>query len=76
MLYHNDGITQVAQMTQSVDQLVIIPLMQTDARFIQNIQNSHEGRTDLGCKADTLTFSARQSCRCSGEGQIIQTNIF
>ncbi len=60
MLYHEYGITQVAQFFQSFEQTLIVALVKADGRFVQNIQNAHQGRTDLGRQADALTFSAGQ----------------
>ena len=34
---HDDGVAQVTQMAQGGNQLVVVPLMQSDARLVQNI---------------------------------------
>ncbi len=51
--------------------------MQSDARFIKNIHDTSQFRTDLGCQTDALQFAARQSSgqtikRQIGEAHIIQ----
>ena len=40
MLHHNHRIPQIAQIFQRCNQLTVIPLMQADTGFIQNIQNA------------------------------------
>ena len=38
MLYDNERISKIAQIQQGVDKALVIPLMQADGRFVQNIQ--------------------------------------
>ena len=40
VFHHNQRISQITQMLQRRKQLVIITLMQSNARLIQNISNS------------------------------------
>ena len=40
VFHHNQGISKVTQMLQRRKQLIIITLMQSNARLIQNISNS------------------------------------
>ena len=75
MFHHDQGITQITQMTEGIQQFIIISLMQTDTWLIQNIGNTHQTGTDLGSQTDTLSLSAGQGCCGTGEGQIIQSHI-
>ena len=58
VFHHNQGIAQIAQTLHGCNQFIVIPLVKSDARLIQNIQHSRKSAADLRCKADALTFSA------------------
>ena len=75
VFHHDQGITQITQMTERIQQFIIISLVQTDTWFIQNIGNTHQTRTNLGSQTDTLSLSAGQSCCGTGKRQIIQSHI-
>ena len=59
----------------NIDQLIIVPLMETNRRFIQNIKNSGELTANLRCQTDTLAFTARKSGSFPGKSQIIKSDI-
>ena len=61
MFDHQQGITHVAQILQRLQQLLVVPLMQTDARLIQDVKDADETRADLSREPDALRFAARQS---------------
>ncbi|MPM10218.1 hypothetical protein SDC9_56546 [bioreactor metagenome] len=63
VFYHQKGVSQVPQVLHGGKQQVVVPLMEADGGFIQNIENSHEGGADLGGQADALAFSARERTR-------------
>ena len=58
MLDNDDGIAQIAQVLQSPEQLVVVPLMKTDAGLIKDIGNAHQPRTYLRRQTDALGFTA------------------
>ena len=72
MLHNNHGISEVAQAFERCNQLGVVPLVQTDARLVENIQHADQGRADLGCKADALRLAARKRSRFVGKREIIQ----
>ena len=76
MLDHNQRIAQIPQPFQGCNQFIIVPLMQANARLIQNIQNAHQIRANLRCQTNPLTFSAGERASCSGERQVFQPDIF
>jgi hypothetical protein len=75
MLHYNYGIAQVAQILQGFDQLLIIPLMQPYAGFIQNVKYPYQLSANLRSQADALGFSSRQSIQRTIERQIGKTYI-
>ena len=75
MFHHDEGIAQVTKVLEGAQQFVIVPLVQTDGRLVQNIQHTHEGRTDLGSQTDPLALAAGKGSGCPGQRQIAQTHI-
>ena len=61
MFNDDDGITDVAQMLQSPQQTLVVPLMQTDRRFIENVHDTNEAGTDLAGETNALCFATRQA---------------
>ena len=75
MFNNQDRVTQVAKTDESVNKATIISLMQTNARFIENIERANQTRTNLTCQANALCFTASQGAGCSRQGEIIETNV-
>ena len=74
MLHHNEGIAQIAQTFHGSNEFVIVPLMQTDAGFVQHIQHAGERTADLSGQTDALAFAAGQGGRAAGQRQIPQSH--
>ena len=75
MLDNDDRVADVAQILQRFNQLVIVALVQTDGRFIEDIKHAHQRGTDLGCQSDALCLAAGQRSRTARKGQIVKTDI-
>ena len=75
VLDNDQGVAQIPQVLQRPQQLIVVPLVQTDGRLVQNIQHPHQGRTDLGGQPDTLALAAGKGSRRAGQGQIAQSHI-
>ena len=75
VLDNDQGVAQVPQVLQRAQQLVVVPLVQADGGFVQNIQHAHQGRTDLGSQPDPLALAAGKGSRRAGQGQIAQSHI-
>ena len=58
MLDHDDRIAQVAQAFQRVEQLLVVALMKSDARLVEDIEHAHKRAADLRRKADALALAA------------------
>ena len=74
MLHHDQSVSQVAQAVQRFQELGVVPLMQADARFVQNVQHAHEARPDLGRETDSLALAARERSRGPRERQVAQAH--
>ena len=60
VLDHHDGVANVGQVTQSLQQPFIVSLMQTNGRFVQHIAAAHQTRSDLGGQTNALGLAARK----------------
>ncbi len=59
VFHHNEGVTNVPELFQRFDESGVIPLMETDAGFVQDVEHTHQSRPDLGGQTDTLGFATR-----------------
>ena len=75
MLHHDDGIAEVTQFLEGTDETVVVPLVQSDTRFVEDIQHVHQLRADLCGKTDALTLTARQGCRLAVEGKVVESHL-
>ena len=74
VLHHDDGVAQVPQALEGVQQLVVVPLVQADGGLVQNIQHAHEGGADLGGQADALALPAGEGAGGAGQSQVLQAH--
>src|SRR6266851_6317661 len=58
MLHDKDGVAEVAQRFQDIDEALRVAWMQTDGRFIQNIERSDEVRPQRRRQLNALRFAA------------------
>ena len=75
MLHHQDGIAQVAEPKQGLQQSTIVPLVQADTGFIKDIHHAHETRADLGGQPNPLPFSTGERSRRSIQREIVQPHV-
>jgi hypothetical protein len=60
VLDDEDGVPEVAQIVQNLDQAVGVAGMQTDRWFVQNIERAHEPRPERSCQLNALRLAARE----------------
>ena len=72
MFHHDQGVAQIPQLFERFQQLVVIALVQTDTRLVQNIQHAGQIRADLGRQTNALAFAARQRTCRARQGEILQ----
>ena len=56
MLHYHYGVSFVPQLLQRCDQFAVVPLVQTDARLVQDIQHIYQPGTYLSRKPYPLAF--------------------
>ena len=61
VLHHEHGVAEVAQMAQRVEQLVVVALVQSDGRLVENVEHAHQARADLRREADALASRRRRA---------------
>ena len=59
VLHDEDRVAQVAQPGQRGDELGVVALVEPDGRLVEDVQDAHQGRPDLGREADPLGLAAR-----------------
>ena len=60
VLYDYDGITQIAQLLQHMNQALRIAWVQTDTGLVQYIERTYKAATQRLSQVDALTFTTRQ----------------
>ena len=58
MFHYEQRISHIFQVLQRRNQFIVIPLMQTDTRLIQNIADADESGTNLRRQSDSLRLTA------------------
>ena len=72
---HDQGVAEVPQPHQGVDQPAVVPLMQTDRRFVEDVEHTDQAGSDLGGQPDALGLPARQRGRGPRQGQVVQPDV-
>ena len=75
VLDDEDGIAEVAELFESFDEFVIVPLVEADRWFVEDIEDALELTADLGGKADALGFAAAQGIGRAVQREIRQADI-
>ena len=73
VLDYYQRISEVTETLQRSYELVVVALVETYARLIENVQDSHERRAYLRSKADTLALTAGESSRGTREREVLKT---
>ena len=66
VLDHDDGVAQIAQSDERVDQPPVVALVQTDRRLVEHVQRADQARADLAGQTDALRLATGQACRPIG----------
>ena len=75
MLDHHNRIAEIPQLFQRLQQSSVVARMQSDGRFIQNIEHSSQSSSNLTCQANSLRLTTGQCGKRPAECQIVQTDI-
>src|SRR6266436_4764458 len=74
MFDYHQSISFFFESIERFQQSDVIPGMQTDRRFIQDVEHTAEIRSELGSQSDPLRLAAAQRAGGSTERQVFQPN--
>ena len=72
---HQNGVAQVAQRLQSIEQAAVVARVQADGRLIEHVEYAAQARADLSCQPDALRFPAGKRGRGAVQREIAQTDV-
>ena len=75
VLDDDDGVAEVAQPQQRVDEPAVVALVEADAGFVEDVEHADERRADLGGEADALGFAARQRGRGPPQREVAHADV-
>ncbi len=75
VLHDEHRVAQVAQPRQRGDQLGVVPLVEADGRLVEDVEDAHQRRPDLGRQPDPLRLAAREADARAVERQVVQAHV-
>ena len=75
VFHHDDRVAQVSQLFERGNQFLVVPLVEPDTGFVQNVEYAHELGADLGRQSDSLGFTARKPGSFPVEAQIADAYV-
>ena len=61
VLHDEDRVAEVAEARERRDQLRVVALVEADRGLVEDVQDAHQRRADLGREADALGLAAREA---------------
>jgi hypothetical protein len=68
----DQGVAQVAEADQGLDEPLVVPLMEPDRGLVEDVEHPHQTRADLGGEPDPLRLPAGEGGRRPGQGQVVE----
>ena len=75
VLDDEDGVAEIAQALERLEQARVVALMQADRRLVEHVEHAGEARADLRGEADALALAARQRAGGARERQIVEADV-
>jgi len=76
VLDHQKGVAEIAEGGEEVEQAGVVGWVETDAGFIQDIENSGEAAAELGGEAGAAGFAAGEGIHGAIEGKVTEPKFF
>ena len=76
MFNHDHGVAQVTQVGEGGQQTIVVPLVQTDGGFIEDVHHTHQAGADLTGQADALGLAAGEGIGAALQGQVFQPHVY
>jgi hypothetical protein len=75
VLDDDEGVAEVPQPREGLDQPAVVALVQADRRLVQDVQYAHESRSDLRGEPDALGLSAGQRARRPFQVEVLEPDV-
>ena len=75
VLDDDDGVAEVTQAMQRVEQALVVALVQPDRRLVEDVHDADESRADLAREADALRLAARECLGAAVERQVVEADV-
>ena len=75
VLDDDQGVAQVAQPDQGLDQPVVVALVQADGRLVEHVEHADQAGADLGGQPDALGLAAGQGGRGAVQREVVQADV-
>src|SRR6266581_6129448 len=69
------SIAQIAERLENVDEPLRVAGMETDGRFVENVERADEMRTERSCKLNALRFSAGERGGQAVQREVVETHL-
>ena len=74
VLDHEDGVAQVAQLLEGLNEPVVVALVKADRGLVENVEHAAKPRSDLRGEADALAFAAGERGGVAIEREVVETD--
>ena len=75
VLDDDEGVAEVAQPGERLDQPVVVALVQADARLVEDVEDADEPGADLGREPDALRLAAGQGAGRAVEAEVVEPDV-
>ena len=75
VLDDDEGVAEVAQAGQGLDEPVVVALVQPDARLVEHVEDTDQARADLGGQPDPLRLAAGERARRAVEAEVVEADV-
>src|SRR5699024_3884572 len=71
----DEGVAEVAQSGEGIDEAAVITLVEPDTRLVEHVEHPDEPGTDLGGEPNALRLPSREGACGAGQGEVIQPDV-
>ena len=75
VLHHDQGVAEIPQAHERVDQPAIVPLVEPDRRLVEDVQHTDEPAPDLRRQPDPLGLAPRERARRTIQRQVVEPHV-
>ena len=75
VLDDDEGVAEVAQPGQRLDEPAVVALVQADRRLVEDVQDADQAGPDLGGQPDALRLAAGQGAGRPLEGEVVEADV-